>query len=311
MVPYYKADARGDAKNLTRCYESVGPRRVIRLLKSAAASFACLAGCAAALGPAASFADPVDRANALRTGGCGDRPALTAALARSAALDAAAQRVAAGEDLQDSASAAGYHARRIARIRLENATGEEVSTLLESRFCGIVADPELTDIGLYRAGDETWLILATQFGLAANASAQGATDALFRAINDARGRARRCGTADEFEPAGPLARHAALDAAALKHAQDIAARGELDHEGADGSTAAERVAREGYRWTAVGENVASGQSVAEEVVDTWLASAGHCRNLMHARYAETGIAVAVNEDDEQVVYWVQVYAAQR
>ena len=304
-------DARRDAKIKTQSGASAGLRRLIQRLMPGAASLACLAGCAAALGPAASFADPIDQANALRTGGCGDRPALATALARSAALDAAALRVAAGEDLQAAASAAGYHARRIARIRLENATAEDVAALLASRFCGIVADPELTDIGMHRAGDDSWLILATSFGLEANASAEGAADALFRAINEARGRARRCGSADEFEPAGPLTRHAALDAAARKHAKDIAARGELDHEGADGSTAAERVAREGYRWTAVGENVASGQSVAEEVVDTWLASAGHCRNLMQARYAETGIAVAINEDDEQVVYWVQVYAARR
>lgn len=307
MGPHYKPNTCSNAKTMMR---SCAISAALRLLRYGAVGFACLAGCGAALGPAASFADPIDQANALRTGGCGDRPALATALARSAALDAAALRVAAGEDLQVSASAAGYHARRIAHIRLENATAEDVSALLASRFCGIVADPELTDIGMHRAGDDTWLVLAASFGLEARASAEGAADALHRAINEARRRARRC-AADEFEAAGPLARHPALDAAALKHAEDIAARGELDHEGADGSTAAERVAREGYRWTAVGENVASGQSIGEEVVDTWLASPGHCRNLMQSRYTETGVAVAVNEDDDQVVYWVQVYAARR
>jgi uncharacterized protein YkwD len=271
---------------------------------------AVLAGCGAALGPATGHADPVDRANALRTRGCGDRPALADPLARSAVLDAAALHVAQGGDMQAAASEAGYHARRIARIRLENASDEDVSALLAAQFCGIVADPELTDIGMYRSGDETWLVLAAPAGLEAGTSAEAAADALLRGINDARQQARRCG-GQEFEPAGALARHAALDAAAQKHAQDIAGRGELDHAGADGSTAAERVAREGYQWTAVGENVASGQTTAEDAVDTWIASAGHCRNLMNPRYTETGIAVAINEDDDQVIYWVQVYAARK
>jgi uncharacterized protein YkwD len=32
---------------------------------------------------------------------------------------------------------------------------------------------------------------------------------------------------------------------------------------------------------------------------------------MNPRYTETGIAVAINEDDDQVIYWVQVYAARK
>jgi uncharacterized protein YkwD len=32
---------------------------------------------------------------------------------------------------------------------------------------------------------------------------------------------------------------------------------------------------------------------------------------MDSRYSQTGVAVAINEDDDNVIYWVQVYAAPR
>ncbi|HEX5789275.1 MAG TPA: CAP domain-containing protein [Woeseiaceae bacterium] len=253
--------------------------------------------------------DAVVLANALRISGCGDRPAVAAPLVPDRRLDAAAARVAAGEGLQEAASAAGYRAARVARIRVVNASGAAYTSILESEFCALLGDPEFTDVGLYRAGDETWLVLAAPLSLAGGVGASGAAEALFAAINAARSVTRRCGGAPEYAAAPPLERSAALDAAALLHARDIALRGALGHDGADGSTAAERVARAGYRWSTVGENVAAGQRQPEETVDTWLASPGHCKNLMDPRFRDTGVAVAVNEDDDRVIYWVQVYAA--
>ena len=253
--------------------------------------------------------DAVAGANALRVAGCGDRPAVAAPLVPDPRLDAAAARVAAGEGLQGAASAAGYRAARVARIRVVNAIGAAYTSILEAEFCALLGDPELTDVGLYRTGDETWLVLAAPLSLADGVGAAGAAEALFAAINAARSVTRRCGGAQEHAAAPPLRRSAALDDAAILHARDIAQRGALGHDGADGSTAAERVALAGYRWSTVGENVAAGQRQPEETVDTWLASPGHCKNLMDPRFRDTGVAVAVNEDDDRVIYWVQVYAA--
>jgi uncharacterized protein YkwD len=72
---------------------------------------------------------------------------------------------------------------------------------------------------------------------------------------------------------------------------------------------ARRATRAGYSWASVAENVAGGQTTAEEVVKTWLASPGHCANLMNPRYSESGVARATDPDSEHVVYWVQVFAA--
>lgn len=269
-----------------------------------------LAAATALAGARAGAADnAINAANALRAAGCGDRPPLDAPLARDARLDEAAARVAGGTDLQAAANDAGYRARRVARIRLENYAGEEVARVLEAKFCGIVSDPELTDIGVHDSGGETWLVLAVPLALAAGTSAAGAADRLFAGINDARRSDRRCGVLKRMDAAPAMRRSAALDEAARAHARDIAARGALGHEGADGSTAADRVSRAGYSWSTVGENVAAGQTEAADVVDTWIDSPGHCRNLMEPRFTDTGVGVAVNEDDDRVIYWVQVYAA--
>jgi uncharacterized protein YkwD len=73
----------------------------------------------------------------------------------------------------------------------------------------------------------------------------------------------------------PLAAHAALARAASVHSADQAAVGRLNHTGSDGSSVADRVQREGYRWSRVGENVGGGYAAAADVVAGWMNSPGH------------------------------------
>lgn len=75
---------------------------------------------------------------------------------------------------------------------------------------------------------------------------------------------------------------AAARRAAEAHADDMARRGFFAHEGADGSTVGDRLARAGCRWTGVAENIAKGQRSAREVVAAWAASPGHRRNMLGA-----------------------------
>jgi uncharacterized protein YkwD len=103
----------------------------------------------------------------------------------------------------------------------------------------------------------------------------------------------------------------ALTAAASVHSLDMAARGELTHDGSDGSDSGERMMRAGYTWQIAGENVAAGQRDAEAVVASWLESPGHCATLMDARYTETGIAYALAPGKNPAVYWTQDFAAPR
>ena len=127
-------------------------------------------------------------------------------------------------------------------------------------------------------------------------------------VNDARAESRRCGRR-LFEAVAPLTPSRSLTEAASVHARDMAEHGSLDHRGSDGSEPAERVARAGYRWRAVGENVAAGQPSAEAVVDSWLASSGHCANIMAPQFTETGVAFAPVPSGNPSIYWAQVFAA--
>lgn len=123
-------------------------------------------------------------------------------------------------------------------------------------------------------------------------------------VNAARAEPRRCGW-KRFVAAPPLARSGLLDGVALAHAEDMAAHGRMDHAGSDRSTAPERVARAGYDWSKVAENIAAGQRTPEEAVASWLRSPAHCANLMDPALTQTGIGVA---DGAGGPYWAQVFA---
>ena len=125
-------------------------------------------------------------------------------------------------------------------------------------------------------------------------------------VNEARASARRCG-GKRLAAVPPLARSALLDGIAVAHARDMAARGRMSHAGADGSTPGERATRAGYRWQTIGENVAFGQSTAEQVVAGWLKSPHHCENIMDPDFTEMGIGVAAGARDKAGPYWSQVF----
>jgi uncharacterized protein YkwD len=70
----------------------------------------------------------------------------------------------------------------------------------------------------------------------------------------------------------------------------MVARNFFSHTGSDGSDAGQRDTAAGYVWSAWGENIAAGYASVQSVVDGWMASDGHCANLMNARFVDTGLA---------------------
>ncbi len=123
------------------------------------------------------------------------------------------------------------------------------------------------------------------------------------AVNAARAAGQRCG-GEAFPPAGPLVWNDRLERAAEGHTADMVRSRSFGHTGSDGSQPADRVTRAGYAWRLVGENIAHYQQTVPEVVEDWVESPGHCRNLMDTRYAEMGAA-------EQDLYWTQVFGLAR
>lgn len=119
-------------------------------------------------------------------------------------------------------------------------------------------------------------------------------------VDEARSEARACG-GTWFDAVTPLAADDRLTAAAQLHSDDMHTNGFMGHVGSDGSDVSERVTRQGYVWTGVGENVAAGFGTPESVMAAWLSSPGHCANIMRASYVHLGLGRAGNA-------WTQVFA---
>lgn len=143
--------------------------------------------------------------------------------------------------------------------------------------------------------------------LVARASAGAVQSRVLQLVNEARRHGQRCG-GESLAPAAPLTVSKQLDRAAERHARDMARRNYFDHRAPDGTEPRDRVRSTGYRWQLTGENIAFGPESAEEVVAGWLASPGHCANIMDGRFREIGIGVAEGRQRGHI-YWVQTFAS--
>ncbi|CTQ31639.1 CAP domain-containing protein [Jannaschia rubra] len=97
-----------------------------------------------------------------------------------------------------------------------------------------------------------------------------------------------------------------LAAAAEAQARYMAARGQIGHDGPQGSSFADRLRGTGYRGCYGAENVAAGQRTPELVTESWMKSDGHRRNILDRRM--THGAVAAVRDDFGRLWWAMVLA---
>jgi uncharacterized protein YkwD len=113
-------------------------------------------------------------------------------------------------------------------------------------------------------------------------------DEVVALVNDRRSEGGVCG-GEAFAPSAPLAVDAALQCAARNHSLDMATRGYFDHTSQDGEEFSERFARAGFEGSFIGENIAKGPRTADEVMSGWMASAGHCTNILHPDFEFLGV----------------------
>jgi uncharacterized protein YkwD len=59
-----------------------------------------------------------------------------------------------------------------------------------------------------------------------------------------------------------------------------------------GADFAARISAVGFDWSNVGENIATGYSAPALVVKAWMASKGHCQNILNPQYRYVGTGVA-------------------
>jgi len=253
-------------------------------------------------------AEPLDAAQNVRTQGCGMHRGVNAPLRQQAALDLAAQRWSQGGTLHDAIMRSGYSATNSAAIHVRG-DGGALDAALATQFCAPLSNTALSDIGSAHRGNDTWIVLAAPFNAPAQIDAARIDERILTLVNRARSQARRCG--QTLNAAAPRLKSApALTRAAAAHALDMATRGYFSHQGPGGDTPAARVRQAGYAYRIVGENIAAGPTTAEEVVQGWLDSPGHCENIMDPRFSDVGVAYATNPGKLEV-YWAQVFAAPR
>ncbi len=164
-----------------------------------------------------------------------------------------------------------------------------------------------------------WLLCAGLLGPAAQADTRAGGEptpadrcdlpafraSLLQAVNQARAEPRQCGS-QSMPAAAPLRWERRLFAAARGHSADMARLDYMSPTGRDGRSVAQRVLAQGYPWSVVGENLAAGPQTVEEVVDGWLASPGHCVNLMKRDFAEVAVACVQREGTTWGRYWTMV-----
>lgn len=106
---------------------------------------------------------------------------------------------------------------------------------------------------------------------------------------------------------GELQRRTYLDELARAHSQDMLKANVLSHNGWD--TRAVNMQASGYK--KVAENVATchgiaGEHVSQVLVDGWIKSPSHHRNIIESRFSYSGMGVAIGEDNR--IYLTQLFA---
>jgi len=123
---------------------------------------------------------------------------------------------------------------------------------------------------------------------------------MLQLVNEVRKKGCQCG--DTYYPAASAVTwNEVLEKAATAHSKDMYQNKYFSHTSPSGTNAGTRIDAAGYKWKTYGENIAMGYNNEKAVIDGWLSSPGHCKNIMGSAYKEMGVA-NVNG------YWTQVFA---
>jgi uncharacterized protein YkwD len=126
-------------------------------------------------------------------------------------------------------------------------------------------------------------------------------------VNEVREAGASCGSRS-YGPTEALTMNGGLRCAARVQSADMFERGFFDHVNPDGETPGDRIAQVGFDFSLAGENIAAGQQTPEEVMAGWMASQGHCENIMEPGFTHIGVGLHVATNDMFGLYWTQAFA---
>ncbi|KFE63968.1 CAP domain-containing protein [Hyalangium minutum] len=123
-------------------------------------------------------------------------------------------------------------------------------------------------------------------------------------VNQKRAAGATCGGVYN-PPVAALTLDTKLRCAARKHSKDMGDKNFFSHTGSNGSTPWQRITSAGYSYTGAGENIAAGHATALAVVNGWMASTGHCTNIMNGTFKHLGVGYYPRSGSTYTHYWTQ------
>lgn len=109
------------------------------------------------------------------------------------------------------------------------------------------------------------------------------------------------------QPLAPLKLNNQLMKSAQAYADLMRKLDFFSHESPDGTKFSQRNEAAGYiNWAWMGENIAYGQTSVVEVVEDWMNSEGHRKNILEPRARELGVGYSGGSSP----YWVQEFGVQ-
>lgn len=103
----------------------------------------------------------------------------------------------------------------------------------------------------------------------------------------------------------PLKLSSSLNKIAVVKAKDMAKEKKLSHTSKKFGATFNLIKKEKIAFTKAAENIASGHKTPEFVVERWLKSKGHRKNILGKDYRFIGIGKATDNDGK--IYWVQLF----
>ncbi|CAM3882733.1 S-layer homology domain-containing protein [Alkalicoccus chagannorensis] len=103
----------------------------------------------------------------------------------------------------------------------------------------------------------------------------------------------------------PLEQNLGVEEAAMHKAEDMVVHDYFDHVSPEYGDHSDLLAYFDIEYLHSGENIARGQSSAEEVVDAWMDSEGHRENILNPDYTHLGAGYHAAEDGTP--YYVQLF----
>ena len=96
-----------------------------------------------------------------------------------------------------------------------------------------------------------------------------------------------------------------LNKAAQKRAKEISQ--EFSHTRPNGDDCFTVLKTYNAKYTTCGENIAAGQSTAKQVMNSWMHSSGHKKNIINKNYRKMGVGYYKKKGSSYTYYWVQLF----